>query len=168
MYKNHPRTAISNLHLLVEPVCPPAKKGKSAKAHGCWTDLLDILCFATLDEFNSPTSFLYAPPIQFVHKRRKGTVRKIGTPNSRIEQSNVEGQERKEAGKQVRADKLNHYHEVLVSNLSQPKFRALYIAIARLFAQQLVKDIRTFQKIQSLESDIDPIALMKEISLAGK
>jgi hypothetical protein len=57
----------------------------------------------------------------------------------------------------------------LVSKLSQPKFRALYIAIARLFAQQLVKDTRILQKIRrSLESDGDPIALMKEISLAGK
>jgi hypothetical protein len=31
LYKNHPRTAISNLHLLVEPVCLPVKKGKSPK-----------------------------------------------------------------------------------------------------------------------------------------
>ena len=104
--------------------------------------------------------------MQFV--RRKGIVRKTGTPDSRIEQSKVEGQERKVAAKQVRADKLTHYNQVLVSKLSQPKFRALYIAIARLFAQQLVKDIRTLQKIQSIESDGDPIALVKEISLAGK
>jgi hypothetical protein len=104
--------------------------------------------------------------MEFVFKRRKGG--KTGTPDSRIEQSKIEGQERKVAAKQVRANKLTHYHQVLVSKLSQPKFRALYIAVARLFAQQLVKDIRTLQKIQSLESDGDPIALMKEISLAGK
>ena len=166
LYKNHPRTAISNLHLLVEPVCPPAKKGKSAKAHDCWKDLLDILCLATLDEFSSPSSFLHAPRMEFV--RRKGKFRKTGTPDSRIERSKVEGQERKVAAKQVRADKLTHYNQVLVSKLTQPKFRALYIAVARLFAQQLVKDIRTLQKIKSIESDEDPIALMKEISLAGK
>ena len=168
MYKNHPRTAISNLHLLVEPVCPPSKKGKSAKAHGCWKDLLDILGLATLDDFDSPAAFLHAPRMKFVYKRRRNASMKTGTPDSRIELSKVEGQERKVAAKQVRADKLTHCHQVLVSKLSQPKFRALYVAIARLFAQQLVKDIRTFQKIQSLESDGDPIALMKEISLAGK
>ena len=99
-------------------------------------------------------------------KRRKG--KKTGTPDSRIEQSKIEGQERKVAAKQVRAKKLTHYSEVLVSKLAKPKFRALYIAVARLFAHQLVKDIRTLQKIQSLESDGDRIALMKEISLAGK
>ena len=32
LYDNHPRTAISNLHLLVEPVCVPDKKGKLPKA----------------------------------------------------------------------------------------------------------------------------------------
>ena len=93
---------------------------------------------------------------------------KTGTPESRIEQSKTEGQERKVAAKEARANKLAHNHQVLVSKLSQPKFRALYIAVARLFAHQLVKDIKTHQKIQSLESDKDPIDLMKEISLAGK
>ena len=167
LYKYHPRTAISNLHLLVEPVCPPAKKGKSAKAHGCWKDLLDILCLATLDELSiSPATFLHAPRMKFVRKKQK--VRKIGTPDSRIKQSKVEGQERKVAAKQVRIHKLNHYHETLISKLSQPKFRALYIAVARLFVQQLVKDIKTLQKIGSLESGAKPTALMKEISLAGK
>ena len=88
LYKNHPRTAISNLHLLVEPVCLPAKKNKSAKAHGCWKDLLDILCLATLDELTiSPATFLHAPRMKFVYnKRRKGAM-KTGTPDSRIEPS---------------------------------------------------------------------------------
>ena len=99
LYKNNPRTAISNLHLLVEPVCPPVKKRKSAKAHGCWKDLLDILSLATLDEFSSPETFFHVPRMEFVHKRRKGTGRKTGTPDSRIEQSKVEGQERKVAAK---------------------------------------------------------------------
>ena len=105
-------------------------------------------------------------------KYKRGKVKKTQTgttPDSRIEQSKAEGQKRKVAAKQARAIKLTHYNEVLVSKLSQPKFRALYIAIARLFAQQLVKDIKTLQKIQSLESNGNPTkALMKEISLAGK
>ena len=181
LYNNHPRTAISNLHLLVEPVCPSSKKNKSAKAHGCWKDLLDILCLATLDELSiSSATFLHAPRMEFTGRRftgrRKGKgtgtqktgTQKTGTPDSRIEQSKIEGQERKVTAKQVRSNKLTHYHQVLVSKLAQPKFRALYIAVARLFAHQLVKDIRTLQKIQSPESDGDPIALMKEISLAGK
>ena len=152
---------------MVEPVCPPAKKSKSAKAHGCWKDLLDILCLVTLDELSvSPATFLHAPRMGFVYKRRKA--KKTGTPESRIEQSKIEGEKRKVTAKEVRVNKLTHYHQVLVSKLSQPKFRALYIAVVRLFAQQLVKDIRTLQKIRSLESDGDRTTLLKEISLAGK
>jgi hypothetical protein len=188
LYKNHPRTAIFNLHLLVEPVCLPVKKGKLAKPHGCWKDLLDILCLATLDQLDpgsdSPSTFLHAPRMKFTYPPpRKGN--KTGTPDSRIEQSKFEGQQRKIAAKEARANKLTHSHQILVSKLSQPKFRALYIAVARLFAQQLVKDIRTYQKIQglmatlkntklsprtleSMEAGRDPIVLMKEISLAGK
>ena len=178
LYKHHPRTAISNLHLLVEPVCLPTKKNKLPKAHGCWKDLLDILCLATLDELGvSPATFLHAPRAKFTHKKGKykKTVKtpdsqpKIeALPDSRIEQSKIEGQKRKVAAKKDRADKLAHNHEVLVSKLSQPKFRALYIAVARLFAQRLIKDVKILQKIRSLPSDGDRIPLMKEISLAGK
>ena len=63
---------MSNLHLLIEPVCPPANKRKSAKAHGCGKDLLDILCVATLDELSiSPASFLHAPRMKFVRRNQK-------------------------------------------------------------------------------------------------
>ena len=94
------RVFISNLHLFVEPVCPPAEKRKSAKDHGRWKDFLDILCLATLDELStSPASFLHAPRMKFVLKPRKTW--KTGTPDSRIEQSKVEGQEHKVAAKQV-------------------------------------------------------------------
>ena len=109
--------------------------------------------------------------MKFIRKNQKNKNKKIvsGTPESRIEQSKIEGQERKVAAKQVRSNKLNNYHQVLLGKLSQPKFRALYIAIARLFGQQLVKDIRTLQKLQSLDSNAkDYYALSKEISLAGK
>ena len=172
LYENHPRTAISNLHLLVEPVCLFVKKNKLAKPHGCWKDLLDILCLVTLDQLSpgsdSPPTFLHAPRMKFTHTRpQKGN--KTGTPDSRIEQSKFEGQQRKIAAKETRAKKLTHSHQILVSKLSQPKFRALYIAVARLFAQQLVKDIRTYQKIQGLTTTGgDPIVLVKQISLAGK
>ena len=170
LYDNHPRTAISNLHLLVEPVCLPANKSKSAKAHGCWKDLLNILCLATLNELSnvdSPPTFLHSPRMKFSYGHKKKVV-KTGTPASRIDKSKTEGQERKVAAKQARTEKLTQYHEILVTKLSQPKFRALYIAIARLFANQLVKDIRILQEIQALNPDGDRIALMKNISLAGK
>ena len=170
LYDNHPRTAISNLHLLVEPICLPANKSKSAKAHGYWKDLLNILCLATLNELSnvdSPPTFLHAPRMKFTYGHKKKVV-KTGTPASRIEKSKIEGQERKVTAKQARTEKLTQYHEILVTKLSQPKFRALYIAIARLFADQLVKDIRILQEIQALKPDGDRIALMKNISLAGK
>ena len=100
----------------------------------------------------------------YPHKKDKNS----GTPAARIEKSNIEGQERKVAAREARINKGSQYHKILVSKLSQPKFRALYVAVARLFADQLVKDIKTLQEIQSLKPDGDRIALVKQISLAGK
>jgi len=172
LYDNHPRTAIFNLHLLVEPVCLPAKEGKSAKSHGCWKDLLNILCLATLDELSNidaPPTFLHRPRMEFTHPHKKDKKDKnTGTPAARIEKSNIEGQERKVAAREARINRGSQYHKFLVSKLSQPKFRALYVAVARLFADRLVKDIKTLQEIQSLKLDGDRIALVKQISLAGK
>ncbi|KAF8805204.1 hypothetical protein BYT27DRAFT_7234324 [Phlegmacium glaucopus] len=169
LYDNHPRTAISNLHLLVEPVCLPVKQTKSAKAHGCWKDLLNILCLVTLDELNAngQLKFLHAPRMKFTYPHRN-RYPKTGTPASRIEKSIVEGQKRKVVARDTRTNELSHYHKILVSKLSQPKFRALYVAVARLFADQLVNDIKILYEIKSLKPDGDRIALMKQISLAGK
>ncbi|KAF8161509.1 hypothetical protein B0H34DRAFT_653995 [Crassisporium funariophilum] len=169
LYDNHPRTAISNLHLLVEPVCV-APKGKKSMAHGYWKDLLNILCLAVCDELSNvsePPKFLHSPRMKFTYARCNKPA-PIGTPASRIEAARISNQKGKAAAKLAREAKLVQFHERLTGKLSQPKFRALYIAVARLFSDQLLKDIKVLGEINSLAPGEDRIPLMKKISLAGK
>lgn len=53
--------------------------------------------------------------------------------------------------------------------LTDPRYRALYIAVARLFSDQLTRDIKVLDEIDRLQpSGNDRLALLKKISLAGK
>lgn len=59
-------------------------------------------------------------------------------------------------------------HELLLINLEQPKYRALFVAVARLFSHQLIADYEVLRKIESLPASADKTELFKQISLAGK
>jgi hypothetical protein len=61
LYDNHPRTAITNLHVLVEPVCVKSEEDPG-RAHGYWKDLLNIIALATVDELSN-----IAKPSRFLH-----------------------------------------------------------------------------------------------------
>ncbi|KAG2036676.1 hypothetical protein BDR03DRAFT_959148, partial [Suillus americanus] len=163
LFENHPRTAISNLHLLVEPVCTRLHpvKGKDAKkrvnmSHGYWKDLLNILALATVGElYPAPACF------NFLHNY---------TPrNSRPEfKSNAE-QEAWSKAKRVQALRVNH--ALIVEKLQQPKYRALYIAVSRLLADQLVKDVSILDRLASLPAGAtqkDRVSLIFSLSLATK
>ncbi|KAG2142792.1 uncharacterized protein EDB93DRAFT_1105456 [Suillus bovinus] len=163
LFENHPRTALSDLHLLVEPVCTRVcpVKGKDTKKrvnmpHGYWKDLLNILALATVDE-------LYPAPehFSFLHNH---------TPrNSRPKfKSNAE-QEAWSREKHVQANGANHAR--IVEKLKQPKYRALYVAVSRLFADRLVKDVLILDELASLPADAnqkDHISLIFSLSLATK
>ncbi|KAG1859316.1 hypothetical protein DFJ58DRAFT_780621 [Suillus subalutaceus] len=163
LFENHPRTAVSNLHLLVEPVCSRLRpvKGKDTKKrvnmpHGYWKDLLNILALATVDE-------LYPAPACFTFLHNY-------TPrNSRPEfKSNAE-QEAWSRAKRVQAHGVNH--ALIVEKLQQPKYRALYVAVSRLFADQLVKDVSILDRLASLPADAtqkDRVSLIFSLSLATK
>ncbi|KAG1840313.1 hypothetical protein C8R48DRAFT_679605 [Suillus tomentosus] len=147
LFQYHPRTALSNLHLLVEPVCTRLRpvKGKSTKkrvnmSHGYWKDLLNILALATVDELHpAPDQF------SFLHNY---------TPrNSRPKfKSNAE-QEAWSRERRVQTYGLNHAR--IVEKLRQPKYRALYIAVSRLFADRLVKDVSILHELASLPADAE-------------
>ncbi|KAF9479389.1 hypothetical protein BDN70DRAFT_878871 [Pholiota conissans] len=172
LYDNHPRTAIANLHHLVTPVCVSGKKNAPAKAHGYWKDLLNIVALACVDELSDiPTqaTFLHAPRSPFTyHKNKMPKIAGQETPAERIEASLRESKRAKERAARARKEKAAENHKRLVEKLAQPKFRALYVAVARLFAEQLVKDLAVLQEINALAPGEDRLPLIKKLSLAGK
>jgi hypothetical protein len=169
LYKNHPRTAIKNLPLLVEPVCT----GKNAEGpHGYWKDLLNILCLATVDQLSVEACAV------FLHNASKTT---SAFPTHRGSQKSKNpadvaaraiGHQQRQAmakadAKQARVVAALEAHARLLEKLSDKKYRALYIAVARLFSQQLIKDWQLFKQLEVLEPK-DRSTLIKQISLAGK
>ncbi|OAX34369.1 hypothetical protein K503DRAFT_774634 [Rhizopogon vinicolor AM-OR11-026] len=167
LFEQHPRTALSNLHLLVDPVCTltrPVKGVDGAKrrehmSHGYWKDLLNILALATVDELD-PSSAQYARST-FLHNYVAG--------NSRPQfKSNAE-QEAWSREKRVQMQKVNHTR--IVRKLQQPKYRALYVAVARLFADRLAKDDLILHELASLPANSTAkhrVPLIFELSLATK
>lgn len=168
LYDNHPRTAVANLHNLVTPVCL-SKKKEGGKAHGYWKDLLNILALATVDELSNisePSKFLHSPRDPFTYGRNR--TEKVGTPASRIAANECASQRAKADAAAARTAKEVSNYARLLRKLSRPKYRALYITVARLFADQLIKDIQVLSEINALPPDADRLPLVKKLSLAGK
>ncbi|KAF9461818.1 hypothetical protein BDZ94DRAFT_1283329 [Collybia nuda] len=168
LYDHHPRTAISNLHLLVEPVCKTGKS-KQLLAHGYWKDLLNILALATVDELHTPSTstFLHAEKDKFIYNKWR---RKDGTPEHHIRLSLQRGEKNKLAAKEKRKEAGLARHKNLLAKLADTKYRALYIAIARLFSERLRQDLDLLAELNALAPNAKDqrLALQKQISLAGK
>ncbi|KAG2015222.1 hypothetical protein CC2G_008512 [Coprinopsis cinerea AmutBmut pab1-1] len=165
---NHPRTAIVNLRLLVEPVSLK-KKTNTSISHGYWKDLLNIVAIAACGDLSPDVihpGFLYPPRQHWSYKRKKE--QKTGTPEERIAAHLAKNVEKKEEAKVKRAEKLAQSHERLTARLADPKFRALYIAVARLFSSRLEQDMDILTKVASLPKGKSPVPLLKTMSLAGK
>lgn len=174
LFDNHPRTAILNLPLLIKPVCTiPPKKGRKqeAKSHGYWKDLLNILALATVDEFGSSHStFLRSPRTQATAPRHseKRVKHSPDVVAAHIEAARLFNEQKKAEAKQKRDIVRVQHYERLVGKLAQPKYRALYIAVSRLFAERLGEDIRILEEINGLAPGVNRIPYFKKISLAGK
>ena len=174
LFDHHPRTAILNLPLLVKPVCTiPPKKGREreAKSHGYWKDLLNILALATVDQFgSSPSTFLHSPRTQATAPRRseKRVKHSPDVVAAHIEAARLFNEQKKAEAKQKRDIVRVQHYERLVGKLAEPKYRALYIAVSRLFAERLGEDIRILDEINGFAPGVDRIPYFKKISLAGK
>ncbi|KAK7471935.1 hypothetical protein VKT23_000041 [Stygiomarasmius scandens] len=167
LYDHHPRTAISNLHMLVSPVCTTKKHPERRLSHGYWKDLLNILALAATDTLTASKSyFLHCPRIERRYGRRK--IARVHGPGGQ-EQHNREMEARAHE-KRIRVG--SERQKILIEKLSDPKFRALYIAVTRLFANQLIEDIKIVSEIENIprdsNADASRIDLLKKISLAAK
>ncbi|TEB37927.1 hypothetical protein FA13DRAFT_1761377 [Coprinellus micaceus] len=178
LYEKHPRTAILNIRTLAVP-----KEGEAA--HGYWKDLLNILALATLDEL-SPSiekpSFLHPPRETRPKKGRVGSKRvkkgeesekpaegaEAAPSGAKTEEHLKRNAERSKEAKKNREEGFATAHARLTTKLADPKYRALYITITRLFGERIIKDLAIADKVKTLSPDEDKLAVLKTISLAGK
>ena len=169
LYHNHPRTAIQNISRLVEPLCS-IKKGDDVKApHGYWKDLLNIVALATVDQLrplDRPSTYLhcYQPPSSSRYRTR--TDRKDKAPKDPAQIAEREAAKRAE-DRRKRVAANEDYHATLLAKLEEPRFRALYIMVARLFAERLVQDIVILDQLERAPES-QRAELSRQITLAGK
>jgi len=148
-------------------VCVPRRKNGHAYAHGYWKDLLNILALATVDQLGDlESTFLHHPRTLSTHRDHKRRQREA-SPSRALAARAADEAAKKEAFAR-RKTKQKEDFDHLFEKLSQPKYRALYVGVARLFADQLVKDIQVLDELGKLGPDENPISLLKKISLAGK
>ncbi|KIJ69716.1 hypothetical protein HYDPIDRAFT_78181 [Hydnomerulius pinastri MD-312] len=164
LYENHPRTAIANLHCLVDPVCSRvsgagAAKKRQSTPHGYWKDLLNILALATVDELY-PKRPLKSRS-NFLHNYYDGKSRPAFKNN----------EEQEEWSRAQRIERHAYAHARLSRKLLDKRYLALYVAVARLFADRLTKDYDVLTKIAALPGNAnreDRLKLMFALSLATK
>ncbi|KAK0638949.1 hypothetical protein B0T16DRAFT_422159 [Cercophora newfieldiana] len=162
----HPHTLVANLRWLSRPVIPKkAEKKDGAEddemviadsipdpdtpesfdvrngvAHGYWKDLLNILALAANDKLS-----VLADPKDILNIERLGKGDAVTAEEASTKRQNLR----------------DSRHEVVLKSLEdKPVYRALHLAVARLFADQLAIDIRLLR-------GEDPKA-RKNISLCAK
>ncbi|KAG6848310.1 hypothetical protein H0H93_001335 [Arthromyces matolae] len=176
LLKYHPRTAIENLHMLVKQVCR-TQEGTQGMSHGYWKDLLNIVTLAALDRLHTLPS---AAPQSSIDKWRKAKKRayrkslaakdgytKLSSPTD-LKNSKMTKERLAETTKENRAVIAVEHYDNLVEKLKCRKFRALYIAVARLFSSRLVRDLQIRDSLSVGDLDTDRMSSVDELSLAGK
>ncbi len=174
LYEHHPRTAIANLSQLVAPVCVVKANSRSAQMpHGYWKDLLNILALATLDQLDShPAPFLHLvldPSTRgksVLSKLLSTKEQRVGTTSEQLEASLAD--QAKAIARERRVKSAADSHQLLLSKLSERRFLALYVAVARLFADELVEQVALMRKVEALTDGEERRRLLKTVTLVGK
>lgn len=137
--------------------------------HGYWKDLLNILLLAVSDQLTPESSF------DALHVRvKRGKVDKPTTRHAAAEGRTAESLARDKASaaaaKVMRLQKHKQRTEALSQKLDKDKdFRALYVAVARLFTDGLARDIGILRQIADEKTEKEQrISLAFELSLVGK
>ncbi|KAK6537242.1 hypothetical protein TWF694_011439 [Orbilia ellipsospora] len=150
LYTHHPRTAIYNLKELVALNCHRKSKPKRGEqeqrvlpgmSHGYWKDLLNILCLATTTRLGTSDHFNLGNGVRL--KSYQGVYSR-------------------------KSRQAERYEKLCLLLEGDKKYRALYIAVARLFAEQLEKDNEIASKIEVTKDKKERSLLEWQLSLAGK
>ena len=142
--------------------------------HGYWKDLLNIVALAALDKlrpWSRPPSFLHAPQGQPYVPGADG--------EGRVDRNLLRGGRGKPrrwvhavAARGPQPTKLERAvarHASLEKKLQEPKFRALYVMVARLFAERLAQDVVTLEQLEAAAKGSEEWwALSWRLSLVGK
>ncbi|KIJ25695.1 hypothetical protein M422DRAFT_273326 [Sphaerobolus stellatus SS14] len=163
--------------------------------HGYWKDLLNILVLAATDELSTTTSFdaLHVPREEKVRSRKNTRSRKNNNnlkKRKRVSESEVSlaeakptlsSEQRKEAAfardreiaknaKSEREVKHADGHAKLLKKLSSDRsFRALYVTVARLFADVLARDLAILRQVADEKTTAERrIQLSYSLTLVGK
>ncbi|KIO10296.1 hypothetical protein M404DRAFT_13666 [Pisolithus tinctorius Marx 270] len=143
LYEHHPRTAITNLRYLVEPLCFRSGKNKTLRSglsHGYWKDLLNILALATVDELSvTPLD----PLSTFLHNYVQAGSRPFFKDK----------EEQNRWSRKQREERFAKAHSRLLGKLAENRYRALYISISQLFAEQLSRDSRVLDQLDFLPTE---------------
>lgn len=114
-------------------------------AHGYWKDLLNMLALAANDEFRvtgNPKSILNVESTNKTSSRKRRRTR-----DGADEEPKKEREWDQEKAKANRKEKLKVQSDIVNTKLTNhPIYRAFHQAVARLFAEQLNRDIAAFKK----------------------
>ena len=168
LYEHHPRTAITNLPRIVEPLCTRPNKPE-AMSHGYWKDLLNIVALAALGDlrpWDRPPTFLHAPRgRQYSPNCGSPSPLRAGRGKALSKLHNAPAQ--KPQPTKVERAQVNHAR--LEAKLQDPRFRALYIMVARLFAEGLIRDVGILRQMEQVQKGSDGWwTLSKRLSPVGK
>jgi hypothetical protein len=177
LYEHHPRTAIVNLSQLIAPVC--VVKSKSAQMpHGYWKDLLNILALATLEQFEiKPAPFLHVDRSPSARGQSVGPKQLTATERLAIAGMTTEqveallaarNQKARAIARERRVNNAADIHQLLLSRLSERRFRALYVAVARLFSDELVKQASLMRRAEALTDGEERDRILRKVSFVGK
>ena len=148
--------------------------------HGYWKDLLNILALAALEQFDyrrseflrgcrghTPKSRMRSTgPSKMTDAERRATE----TPEELNALRAAKNQEAKIIARDSRVKHAADTHTSILAALSKARFRALYIAVARLFAAELVEQAALMRRAEMLSDgqEEEKIKIMREVSLVGK
>jgi len=144
--------------------------------HGYWKDLLNILALATVHQFDVyPAPFLHVPrgrcsgnrsvgPSKLTRAERHSNM----TPEERDALLAAKNEKAKSHVRELRVKSAADAHTLLLSRLSEPHFRAVYIAVARLFANELVGQTARMREAEALPGGEERNPIPREVSLVGK
>ncbi|KAH9166119.1 hypothetical protein EDB89DRAFT_1910956 [Lactarius sanguifluus] len=177
LYEHHPRTAIANLSQLVAPVCVVKSRSRSTQMpHGYWKDLLNILALATLEQLDTyPAPFLHVARGFFARgqsvgpKRLSTKERLAGMTAKQVgELLAARNQKARAIARERRVKNAANSHQLLLSKLSERRFRALYVAVARLFSDELVEQASLMRKVEALAEGEERDCILRKVSFVGK